>query len=187
MKGRSVVVLAAVAIVGVSGCGGGGGTPRDPIDVAGSSVTLVNWKIEAECFTFDMPTIAEYEMNPDSEECQTAIRWVGGDSLSEIIVRAQVGENDLEFFFATIRESFGSDGKVPVTTETATVAGVRAGVARTTNDWGLAYTFYFVPESTGAFVFDGEPITSFLIAGPSGAPEMEAVLDELVASFRLRN
>ncbi len=188
--GGAVVATIAGGIA-LAGCTSDDGSvvpaPQEPTNIAGTAVDVVDGVVVSTCFTFDMPTLMEYEMYPDSAGCYVAIRLAGGDFLTEIDILPQKGDNSIDYFFDGIRGyATEDDGALPAP-ETITVSGVPAGRAYAFNSYGLMLAFYFIPENTGAFENDGVPITSFLISGPAGGEDFQRVLDDLVESFQILN
>jgi hypothetical protein len=188
--GGAVVATVAGGIA-LAGCTSDDGAavpaPQEPTNIAGTAVEIVDGAVVSTCFTFDMPTLAEYEMNPNSAGCYVAIRWAEGDSLTEIDIMPQKGDNSIDYFFDDIGGYTTGDEEALPPPETITVSGAPAGRAYAFNSYGLMLAFYFIPETTGAFENDGVPITSFLISGPAGGEDLRNVLDDLVESFQILN
>jgi hypothetical protein len=159
-------------------------TPGAPMSIDGPDVTLADGRVTSACFTFDMPTSQPYEINPNSTECFTTIRWVGADGDTQIRVRPQVGDNSLDYFFSTVEDAGSGDGS-PVRTDTTTLDGITVGVAYTADGFGQPQELFFIPETSGAYLTEGEPITSFLVSGPVSSPELDATLQEVISSFHL--
>lgn len=159
------------------------------INVAGMPIEVVNGTVTSACFTFDLPTEVEYELNPASTACKASIRIVGTDSLTEISVMAQSGDNRPETFFAAMEDAMaqtGSDDE-PVT-KSLLIDGRPSVYAMVTDSWGLPKEFYQVPVPEGAFEFDGTAITSILIVSPrytEGSEFNQSVVD-IVESFSLQ-
>lgn len=160
---------------------------RQPVDILDTSVDLVDGVVTSACFTFEMPTTIEYEINPDSLNCQTAIRFAGGDILSEITVTASTGENGIDNFFQKLEENTAGTDVEITSTSVLTLADGEVGVAYFDDSYGLARVIYFIPETRGAFVSDGEPVTSFMISGMVGAPDMADAINEVFTSFTVLN
>lgn len=162
----------------------GGDATGPTMAIEDTPVTLSGGVVTSACFTFDMPVALDFEINPNSAGCQTAIR-VGTDNLLAITVGAQSGSADLDDFFASIEEAAGGTDATSFSTDTVMISGVASGVAYFENGYGLPQAFYMIPAPVGAFESAGEPVTSFFISGPVGSDEVRAIVEDLAASFTI--
>jgi hypothetical protein len=164
--------------------------PVGPINIAGMPVDVVDGTVTSACFTFDLPTVVEFEVNPDSIACQVALRIAGSDSLTEINVMAQSGDNSADAFFAYMEDAMSqvsSDDEL--VTKSLLVDGRPSVYAMVTDGMGLRKEFYQVPVPEGAFESDGTAITSILIVGPhyEEGSEYNQSLVDIVESFSVRD
>lgn len=157
-------------------------------NIKDTPVTLVGNTVESACFTFKMPSQYEYEINPESIECKAAIRLKGGDSLSQINIQAQVGEDTVESALDKAEEAAKQAGKhdsfkgerVSINGQEAAVVYVEGGA------YQLLQALYFIPDNNRAFALDTRNITSYIINGPAYNSALKDVIDEVAQSFKIK-
>lgn len=166
----------------------------DAINIAGIPVEFVDGTVTSACFTFVLPR--EFEMDPDSIGCQVALRPLAYDSLLEIDVRAQSGDNSAERFFDAMAEAMAATWPpAEYSTETVLVDGRPTPLAHTVNKWGVRTDYYQVPVDFGALESDGTAITSILILLPDFSSEsgfssgngFDQLATNLIDSFTVRD
>lgn len=150
--------------------------------IVGSDVEVVDGIVTSTCYTFKMP--ADYILSPNASQCQAELRMdnntSSGIALTALFVKAQTGDSTLDDFNALMKKSGAT------TIESVMIDGIESGKAVVENSLGIQQTSYFVPDTTKSFKASNGDITSYLIYGPTGSEEVEAVLTTLVDSFKLR-
>ncbi len=153
-------------------------------EIGGTGYSVQGTMVVTSCYAFDLPTVIDYEVNPDSASCQIAIRALG-DSLTEIDILPQKGDNSIDGFFTTLGEAMATSWPdKEFSTETIIVDGREAGVAHAVNSLGISADYYMIPINEGVYESAGTPITSILVTGPAYADvDAASVLPDILASL----
>lgn len=182
----AIVLAAALALAACSGDTGPTGPPLTrSIAIDGTAVALTGTTVESTCFTFEMPTVMPYEINPDSAECMVAIR-PEGISMGQITLVPQKGDTSPEAFEDAIKDAAEQTGGEYEIWQEA-VDGIESQVVEMPDGLGLPIRFYQVPVRSGGFVLGREQVTSIFISGHVGADETREALEAVVASLRVLN
>lgn len=182
--GRGFPIALAMALL-VGGCDNVETSTSDitPVDIWGTTVEVVDGRVESACFSFEMPE--GYEINPNSESCVTVVRMIDTDSLTDIHVEALREGVSVEEAFDRIEGLAADGGLGEVELEYLTIAGIPSGVAYVNNSLGIPIAYYYVPIEAGHFTDGGEPVTALSISGPVGGPEFRDAIEGIADSLDL--
>ncbi len=175
-----VAGVVAASALSVGACSLHATGSQGSIDVADKAFSVSDGHVTTPCFVFDLPTTGDYVVIPESEGCIADINLSHRDALTVMLVRAQVGGYDPDLLAA---KTSGFEVIEPV--ERVLVDGVEAQRVVVENGAGLPVAMVYLPLPQGRFDYDGEPLTSVMIATHTGAPELQKAFNEVVASFHV--
>jgi len=159
-------------------------TPANSTNISGTEVTLEGRTVSAACYTFQTPD--DYILSPNAKNCQSEIRlsagMATGASLTSITVKAQSGQNDLDYFFNTLANTAKQTGTTLSESKEVNIDGVTSGYVAYKDANGISQSVYFVPDTSAKFAYDGKPVTSYLISGPT----VGGLLDTVIDSFMIK-